>query len=510
MINFLPQIYENELFYSVLARYRRMCGMVSKRALIEDLFGRHIFVSSIYFPQYIDSFVKCLPPTSELTAIEIIKNHTMFPFYTSFLSKEKTDFLFNIMQNGANGSKMTVEKYIGFSNSKVRKPNYLRYCPLCYKEDLEVLGESYWRTNHQIAGVHYCSKHHLLLKQSSVLSTGSGIDFICADEQVCDVELLKDDYPDNIKQLNLKYVHNAELLLETNFPRKELKYIIEFYIDRLREKGLASNNGNLYMKDVQERFLLNYPMEYLNLMQSDIDPDSPSNWLRLFVRNNNKNRTPLRHLLFLQFLGIRMDYLFQNKEVIGKKSVSIQHNPIFDIQERREKWLQLIEENPNANRSQLKEKGKGLHTWICKYDWDWYDRVTPKAALGREKAGTIDWYKRDEECLRLAKDAVESILHRKGKPVRVTPSSVRKILGFGSWFHNEKLVRTQQYLREAKEEIEDFRIRKIKRAIEDRIKQGEKLTVYKVQLHAGFGGNNQEVKNLIADVLEKEFNFPKC
>ncbi|MEC5424273.1 TnsD family Tn7-like transposition protein [Virgibacillus sp. C22-A2] len=503
MINFLPQIYENELFYSVLARYRRMCGMVSKRALVEDLYGRYVLVSSSLFPQYVNSFVECLPPTSKITAREIIEKHTLFPFFTSILSQKKSNLIYETMRRGSNGSRNNVEKLIGLGGDKVRKSSYLRYCPVCFKEDMEVLGESYWRTIHQLVGAYYCLKHQVLLKDSSVLSTESGIEFICADKQVCDENLLGDNYSDNIKLLNLQYIYNAELLLRSNFPRKELEYFIGFYIDRLRERRLASKNGSLYMKDIQERFLNFYPKQYLEMMQSNIDPESPSNWIRLFVRNNNKNRSPLRHLLFLQFLGVSLDNLFQSKKVVGRKSVTVQHNPSFDIQKRREQWLQLIQENPGANRSQLKEKGKGLHTWIYRYDRDWYDKVTPKAQLGKEKAGTIDWEKRDEECLRLAREAVEIILQKEGKPIRVTLSGIRNTLGFGPWFHNEKLVKTQQYLEDVKEGIDDFRIRKIKWAIEDRIKKREKLTVYKVQLHAGFGGNNKEVKKLISEILEK-------
>lgn len=288
------------------------------------------------------------------------------------------------------------------------------------------------------------------------------------------------------------------------FPRKELNFIIGFYIDRLREKGLASKNGNLYMNDVQERFLDFYPKQYLEMLQSSIDPDSPSNWLRLFVRHNKGNRTPVRHLLFMQFLGINPSNLFLSEKVVGKRIDSIKHNPSFDLNQRREKWLKLIAENPGANRSQLKEKGKGLHTWIYKYDWVWYDKATPKGLLGKEKSGTIDWDKRDEECLRLAKEAVEIIIQRKGRPMRVTPSSIRKTLGFGSWFRNEKLVRTQLYLEQVKEEIDEFRIRKIRWAIEDRIKKGESLSVYKVQLHAGFGGEGKNIKKLIMGVLEEQ------
>ncbi|MDY0407407.1 TniQ family protein [Paracerasibacillus soli] len=100
MINILPEIYKNELFYSIIARYRRMCGMVSKRALMRDIFGEVNTITSSYFPQYIDRFVNNLPPTSKITVQEIINNHTMFPFYTAFLPKAKTEMIYKIMEKG--------------------------------------------------------------------------------------------------------------------------------------------------------------------------------------------------------------------------------------------------------------------------------------------------------------------------------------------------------------------------------------------------------------------------
>src|SRR5690625_2388115 len=93
-----------------------------------------------------------------------------------------------------------------------------------------------------------------------------------------------------------------------------------------------------------------------------------NNWLRLFVRNNKGNRSPLRHLLYLQYLDISPKELFNTKEVVGRISNTKVHTPKFDIHKRREKWLQLIKENKGDNREELKEKGKGLHTWIFRYD----------------------------------------------------------------------------------------------------------------------------------------------
>lgn len=502
MINFLPQIYENELLYSVIARYQRMCGIVSRRALMEDLYGRYFYYYSSLFPKNIQTFVDNLPITSKITVDEIIQNHTMFSFYTAFLSEEKTNTVYQHMVNESVKSKATPEQLIGLGGSKVKLPEYLRYCPVCFKEDLEHLGESYWRTNHQIVGAYYCSKHGVLLKSSKVLKRDDNAEFICADEDVCNEVKDSDPYPNQIKELNLQYIRNAELLLNQRLPRKDLDYIISFYIDRLREKGLASTNGSLYIKEIQEQFLRIFPEQYLEMMQSSINPEKSSNWLRLFVRNNGKNRSPLRHLLFMQFLEIEVNDLFFSDNVKGKIPVLNQNTPKFDINERRSQWLQLIKDNPNANRSQLKEIGKGLHTWIFKHDREWYEKVTPRKKR-KKKTGIIDWERRDKECLEMAKKAVEVILNKKGKPIRVCPSNIRRVLGVGVWFNNKKLMNTNNYMREIREDTNSFRIRKIRWAIEEMIEKEEELTPYKIQLYAGFGGNNKEVRELILKVLEE-------
>src|SRR5690625_1788522 len=108
--------------------------------------------------------------------------------------------------------------------------------------------------------------------------------------------------------------------MKYNYKRNELPFIISFYIDRLREMGLASKNGFLYMNDVEKGFIDYYSNDYLEMMQSEVDTELKNNWLRLFVRNNKGNRSPLRHLLYLQYLDISPKELFNTKEVVGRIS----------------------------------------------------------------------------------------------------------------------------------------------------------------------------------------------
>ncbi|WP_449598480.1 TnsD family Tn7-like transposition protein [Niallia sp. Marseille-Q9988] len=197
------------------------------------------------------------------------------------------------------------------------------------------------------------------------------------------------------------------------------------------------------------------------------------------------------------------DEFFNMGSIIGKKSISKQYTPSFSLNERRNKWVKLLEENKDASRSQLKDIGKGLHTWIVRYDREWYEEVTPKNQSRKKRAESVDWKKRDEECLKLAKEAVKVILAKEGKPARVTPLSIRRAIGAGRWFEKQKLVKTHRYLEEVTEDINNYRIRKIKWAINEMTKQGLSLTPYKIKRYAGFDAESGEVSRLVSHILEK-------
>ncbi|GBF12603.1 TniQ family protein [Tepidibacillus sp. HK-1] len=204
MINFLPLIYEDELFYSIVSRYKQMSGISSKWALEFDLFERskRMGRKSVLFPQNLNRFINNLPPTSLLTEKGIISKHTMFPFYTAFLSKEKTELVYLRMVEGSGKS---IENLVGLAGSKVKLNNYLKYCPLCFKEDMQNLGESYFRRLPQVPGVLYCLKHQVLYKNSIVLTTDSQMEYLCCDETTCNMEIEEDLNSKKVKELNLKY-----------------------------------------------------------------------------------------------------------------------------------------------------------------------------------------------------------------------------------------------------------------------------------------------------------------
>lgn len=501
-MNCFPILYDDELFYSVVARYRRMCGIISKRSFINDFYNTSLGQTFMYLPLHFKSIVGNMPPTSKITENYLIKNHTFYPYITSFLSPKKSIEIYNTMFEGRRENLFIKS---GLSGAKVKFSNYLKYCPQCCKEDIDRDGETYWRRLHQIPGVLYCKKHKSLLIESRVVTNDNTIDYICADEDICKISICEDieEKSKSFFSINSKYIEETEYLFNNNVQRKELDFIIDFYIDKLRERKLASSNGNIYMKEFQKEFGDYYSKEYLKLMQSNFDVDDETNWLRLFVRKNNKNRSVLRHLLIMEFLDVKLQEFFKCNIVIGKSYKRKVHSPIFSLKQKRKEWLKIIEDNPSIPRSELKRIGKGLHTYIYKYDREWYEKVTPRYIKRKEKEAVVDWNKRDEECLDMVKNAVKMLLSKPGKPIRIRSSSIRRECGETRYLNNKKLIKTQVYIDSATEDINSFRVRKIRWAIKEIIDKDIMVTPYKVQLYAGFGGmNNKELREQIEKIID--------
>lgn len=372
MMNSFPTIYEDELLYSCISRYRRMSGIVNKRALMNDLYNQNVSLNSIYFPVHCEQIINNLPVNNKVTVDKLIKEHTLYGVFSSFLSEEKALLIYNGMKSN---EKFNVYAKLGLIGTKIEMQNNLLYCPKCLEEDIRNYGESYWRVLHQVPGVFYCDKHRSPLMKSNVCSNNSRIDFKCAE----DIDLSKSILAvsdDSFVKLNLEYIEMIKYLLKNDISKKEEGFFFKVYIDKLRYRGLTSRNGSLYIKEFEDEFISFYSNDYLKLMQSEVDITNENNWLRKFIRKSKKQKHILRHLLMIQFLNIDIKELFEMNEAEGKRKYIYVPNPKLDVYEQRRKWLRFLKEHPGLKKSEYKKLGKGLYSWLYKNDNEWFSRNT--------------------------------------------------------------------------------------------------------------------------------------
>lgn len=164
MIIYFPDIYPDETFYSLYSRYYANGGCITYTQAATDLF--------INSQERMDfQFVNRLRPEviELLTRGEswenVLLQHTMFPYYSRFLDKDRRIMAFDILKKMTSGDYMNL---LSLSPNRRGQAEYLRYCPLCTEEHKKRYGETYWMRVHQIPEITVCPMHGCRLKNSNV------------------------------------------------------------------------------------------------------------------------------------------------------------------------------------------------------------------------------------------------------------------------------------------------------------------------------------------------------
>lgn len=327
-------------------------------------------MNSVYFPVHIREFISNMPPKFVLSEKDIIENNTLFKIFTAFLNKERKETVYKGMLNEEG---FNAFQPLGLVGSKILMKDKLYYCDECLKEDILDKGESYWRVIHQVPGVYTCSKHNIFLMESEVLSSQSRVEYKLLNEDIKGKNVVNNF---DFININSKYVQMVQDLYKFDLKNKDKEFFDALYIDKLREKGFTSKNGSLRLKEIEEAFIEYYTQEYLELMQSKVEIGS--SWLRRFIRASKKQKHILRHLLMIHFLGLTIEDIFNIDEVKGKGKYIYIPNPKLDRDIQRERWIQVLKDNPGLNKSEYKKIGKGLYSWLYKNDNEWFEEITPK------------------------------------------------------------------------------------------------------------------------------------
>ena len=162
MIGYFPELYEDELIYSWIARYLVHSGYTSAADTYQDLyFNKNLRPSVELMNNMLDDAKTVM--TKYMSMEDLIHKHTLFPEYGRFIDPAKREKLVSEadFSRGNWINSLMIPISIG--------ERYLKYCPMCAMEDRDSHGEAYWHRKHQIIGIKICTKHKVYLQDSDVL-----------------------------------------------------------------------------------------------------------------------------------------------------------------------------------------------------------------------------------------------------------------------------------------------------------------------------------------------------
>ncbi len=180
----LPAPYEDEILYSLIARYLIHTGLTKFSCITKQLADRQ-GPPSVCLPTSLEIISKRLSPLRCKTGEQIAYELTLFPYYSRYMSKDQANRCLEKMlaSNGAG-----VQLVLGITACRIKMPRYLRFCPACRKADIEKFGETYWRRTHQLPGVIVCPEHNQTLIASKALMNPTGYgDYADATDVTTDI-----------------------------------------------------------------------------------------------------------------------------------------------------------------------------------------------------------------------------------------------------------------------------------------------------------------------------------
>lgn len=274
--------YPDEILYSVIARYKRHRN-VSNRLIMLELYGREK-LPYIDLPAMNNYLLDHSPLGEYYDAETLIEEHTLYPFYATFLPQSYRDQLKTMLLE--NSKIHAYGKTGGVFNDNSLTINELKYCPQCLQEDIDRYGEPYWHRIHQIVGIKLCPNHHVQLLSSCpvcrvTIADNFKTELMALSEECTNGHKLTLTESSKVpnEELHLHYAQNCLQVLKAGMVF-ELDEIRKKYNTQMKYLGLAALGGKMYQDKCKESFLNYYGSEYLKSNESIL-----SEWTNWLIRS---------------------------------------------------------------------------------------------------------------------------------------------------------------------------------------------------------------------------------
>jgi hypothetical protein len=440
MVVFLPPIYQDELLYSIIARYSKVVDYSSQKHLLEDWFGRGKLCAIVDLPTRLNMVDQNTKIFDYWNTKSIISKHTMAPYFTAFASQTVTEKVHQAMRETG-----YPHSQLGLVATKIPLLKHLKYCPQCSFEDRQQRRETYWRRTHQAYGVLVCPIHHVWLEESNIACrpvVGKYVFFAAEDCIPTELKIT----PIQNNQVSTKLLSLAEqsaFLLNNpiSYPAHQIR---ELYLTNLINLKAVTPLGKVRAGRLEEIIQSKIPTELTEILQLPFSPSGHPWWNKLIWESRKLTHTVF-HFLIQQVLEISIESLNPAEvihKVSGQKSSRIidqSGSPTF-IQRRelrRNDWQKLMAQYPEKSITQLKRVNNAVYLWLYKNDLSWLKLHQGKQAKRGGNKLRQNWESRDLQYVDLLNSAYQRLLALQ-HPRRITAGRLAREIGFDALIQVDK------------------------------------------------------------------------
>lgn len=296
----LPDLYEDETLYSLLAAIQRLRADSRAEETSSAFFGSPVAGLRHDFPSHLEEFSRRTTGTFG-TPNELAMQHTVLPYFTAFRTYSIVERAITAMA----GNTVNLLKFILGLPASPAGANYpLSYCKTCTDADINRHGRAHWHRMHQLPGSYLCPIHHELLLTSEVRLNGLGRSqlFLPGDQQL-DVRAAASDLTLKalavLRRLSALGAATLTKALPGGFDGASLQACYRFGLSQL---GLLTPAGFIRANEFVRALIAHFePISSISPFNRVISASSGGTLLRLTRKPRNGIPT-LTHLLLIEFL----------------------------------------------------------------------------------------------------------------------------------------------------------------------------------------------------------------
>jgi hypothetical protein len=375
----MPLPYPDELLYGVISRYHLRMNNTSPKWTLREVFGTENVIPTLDLPSHLDDLSR-RSQVIRISSGQWMDEHTLYSYYAPFLPAERRKRLRRMMKSN-DGSGIHV--LVGITASSVERNDQLRFCPICYEEDILAYGEPYWHRTHQAAAVLICPKHRVFLHRiTHPVSDRHGLTVLPIARQLFQSEPVILNLSEKAQLRLYEIAQDAHVLIRLGHSL-DLYNLRDSLLHKLSGRGWLTPSNRIRQRELEEQFITYYGKELLESLSCMAYGDEYS-WLAVATRKARRAIHPLRQLLLIRFLFGSFECFLKQRE--------ISHSPFGNgpwpcLNQAADHYKEAYIKNVKITR--CSHTGKPVGTFICSCGFTYSRRGPDEKPEDRFRIGRI-------------------------------------------------------------------------------------------------------------------------
>lgn len=377
----LHQPLPDETWQSVIAAHQRGWSRPARSRIAERLLGSARAPVAYDHPHRLKPTIERLPHELHLDPEGVLLAHTLLSLHRPFLPLER----WRDVRASALADRH-LQFVLGVGPSRITLPRWLKLCPKCVVNDRRVWGRAYWHRVHQLPGAWTCPAHRVPLWETNVRAhRDAAFELVAAD----DAKLVRCIRMSRAQRRVLVGIaSDLAALLDPDCPAPGPEQLQAAYFGELKTTGLVTPYGRIKHTELCRRLVRFFGNRLLARLGCQVDPARRDHWLARLVHAPRWHSAPLRHVLFMRFLGhdapsflaralVQRPMMAHDQAVVRPRCVHrIARKQILA---KRGAWLRICRDE----WGNLRKKHDGLYSWLWRYDRDWLHTQRRKSTKPR-------------------------------------------------------------------------------------------------------------------------------